>query len=136
VGMGTTGALGWNLCLDEKNGPQNGFKVGDQNGGCTACRGMVKIDFSRAQPSIHFNPEFRALEQVSKFVRRGARRIGVRGEIEGLQAVAFRNPDGRLVFVAHNLTGAALPFQLRDGGGRALDYVLGASDAVTLSWNP
>lgn len=134
VGMGTSGALGWNLCLNEKNGPQNGDKSKPWNGGCTTCRGMVKMDFSGASPEIVYNPEFHALAQVSKFVDKKARRIAMRGEFRGLVAVAFENPDGSLVFVAQNMSDKASKFNVRLPDCRIIQYEIPAKAAVTMKW--
>lgn len=92
---GSTGSLGWNLCLDEKGGPQNG--------GCTSCRGLVTIDQSQGQKVI-FNPEYEALAFVSRAVDPGAVVLSSNyTDVSELINVAVRNPDGRIVVLFHNL---------------------------------
>ena len=65
-------------------------------------------------------PEYYLLGQFSRFIRPGAVRIGVdRGTPETLTAVAFRNPDGRIVVVLVNQTNAEQPFRLHHDGREA-----------------
>lgn len=124
VAQGTTGTLGWNLCLDQNFGPQNG--------GCAQCRGMVTIDTSNNKVTL--NPEFQAVAQVSKFVPKGAKRLELKGGPEGVHAVAFRNPDGKMVFVAQNPHDQPVRFRLRASDCRTVDYEIAAKGAVTFSW--
>lgn len=132
---GTTGALGWNLCLDEKNGPQNGIKDDPMipNGGCTTCRGMVKMDFSGEVPEITYNGEFHALAQVSRFITPGSYRIEVEGDPEGLIGTGFLNADGTIAFVAHNSTDEAKKFRVAIGK-EYFDYELPGKFAATFVW--
>lgn len=132
---GTLGALGWNLCLDEKNGPQNGIK-GDPaipNGGCTDCRGMVQMDFSGKEPKIIYNGEFHALAQVSRFISPKTHRIGMEGEPEGLIAASFLNPGGEIVFAIHNGAQEARAFTVGEGKD-VFSYELPARSAATFVW--
>lgn len=48
----------------------------------------------------------------SHFVRRGARALATSSFCEGLNAAAFRNPDGRLVVVVRNATGKTISYNL------------------------
>lgn len=48
----------------------------------------------------------------SHFVRRGARALATSSFCEGLNAAAFRNPDGRLVVVVRNATDKTIPYNL------------------------
>jgi glucosylceramidase len=133
VNMGTTGALGWNLCLDEKGGPRNG--------GCQDCRGMITTDFTNKDPVVTYNPEFYALSQVSRFIRPGSRRLEVKSsaipkgktDSDTLEATAFSNPDGDFTFVAQNPTDKEAKFRIVLGA-RFLTYELPAKSAVTLTW--
>ncbi|HEY8280377.1 MAG TPA: glycoside hydrolase family 30 beta sandwich domain-containing protein [Bdellovibrionota bacterium] len=134
VSMGTSGALGWNLCLDETNGPQNGFKNIGENGGCTSCRGMVKMDFSQSPARLTYNPEFHALAQVSAFIEPGTRRIGLSGEVPAVQAVAFLNADGTRVVVAQNRGQESVKFRVRAEDNQVVVYEIPARAATTLTW--
>jgi glucosylceramidase len=91
---GSSGGLGWNLCLDETGGPQNN--------GCKDCRGLVTIDQKNHQKVI-FNPEFQALAFSSRALQNGAHRIHSNsGEKKDFTNVAFKNPDGKIVVLLHN----------------------------------
>ena len=75
----------WNLALDAQHGPHVG--------GCRDCTGLATID--RGTGEVAFNGEFYALGHVSKFVQRGAHRIeSTTFATQGVDDVAFRNPDG------------------------------------------
>lgn len=128
INMGTTGSLGWNLCLDHKGGPQNG--------GCSYCRGMVTTDFSKPEkPAIIFNPEFHALAQISRFVESGSKRIHISGEIPDLSATAFLTKDNRIVFVGRSRTNEVVKFRIKEAGSsKTLSYELPPRHVVTLEW--
>lgn len=130
VAMGTTGALGWNLCLDEKGGPQNG--------GCSFCRGSVTTDFSEpASPKVIYNPEYHALAQVSRFTTSASQRIEVKSHgVSNPQGVAFVNKDGSFVFVAQNPEAAAVKFRVRTPDCSDVTSEIPAKGAVTLTWTP
>ncbi|WP_308637882.1 glycoside hydrolase family 30 protein [Paenibacillus silvisoli] len=116
--------LKWNLALDEKNGPKNG--------GCPNCRGFVKIDQKGGE--VSFNSEYYAFGHASKFVKPGAFRIESNSfEGEGIQDVAFRNPDGSIVLIAFNPDESKRTFQVRHRE-RAFEYTLAAGAAATFVW--
>ena len=129
VNIGTTGALGWNLCLDETGGPRNN--------GCEGCRGLVTTDFSKPKAEVTYNPEFHALAQVSRFIRPGSHRIEVVASQapESLITTAFLNEDGSLVFVAENAAEKNQSLRLQTPGGFSLDYEVPAWGAVTFIWS-
>lgn len=116
------GVLMWNLALDENHGPHAG--------GCGDCRGVVTID-SRTG-AVERNQEYYAFGHASRFVRPGARRIAS-VEPEGLQAVAFLNPDGERVLIVLNDAAAPIGFSIREGGRQA-SAVLPARTAATYVW--
>ena len=63
----------WNLALNEHNGP----KTADV-GGCTNCRGLVTVPTTaQSIKDVIFSPEYYALAHASRFVPRGAVRVGV-----------------------------------------------------------
>lgn len=130
VNLGTTGALGWNLCLDQTGGPRNN--------GCEGCQGLITIDSSQEKPKVIYNPEFYALAQVSRFIRPGTHRISVEAQQpnENLQVIAFENSDGSLIFVAENTGNRPQNLQVRQIDGKSLDYELPGQAAVTMRWRP
>lgn len=93
---GSSGGLGWNLCLDEKGGPTNN--------GCPNCRGLVTINKHERNP-IKYNAEFFALAAASRSLKPGAMRVeSTQAKIQGVSNVAFENPDGQLVMLLRNET--------------------------------
>ena len=130
VNMGTTGAMGWNLCLDQDGGPRNN--------GCEGCRGIVTTDFSKKRAQIIYNPEFYALAQVSRFIRPGTRRLGMvnttGGDVDNPQVIAFKNPDQSFVLVAENTLETPVVLHVQTSSGWVLEYPLPGLAAVSLRW--
>jgi len=120
---GSRGSLLWNLALDENYGPHLG--------GCGDCRGVVTVD-SRSG-AITRNVEYYVLGHASRFVRPGARRIASDGGAEGVNHVAFRNPDGGLVLLAHNATGTVQHLTVRSGAKRFM-VDMPAGEVMTFAW--
>lgn len=116
------GVLMWNLALDENHGPHAG--------GCGDCRGVVTID-SRTG-TVERNQEYYAFGHASRFVRPGARRISSL-EPEGLQGVAFVNPDGERVLIVLNEAVTPVSFSIREAGRQA-PAILPARTAATYVW--
>jgi len=126
--VGTTrnwarGVLLWNLALDESHGPHLG--------GCGNCRGVVTIDSKSGD--VTRNVEYYALAHASRFVKPGAQRIES-SRVEGLESVAFRNPDRSTVLIVVNTAGEERRFRVRSHG-RALEYALPAGAVATLRWS-
>jgi glucosylceramidase len=80
----------WNLALDLNNGPYNG--------GCENCTGLVTVDNSYLQYEI----DYYITGHFSKFVDTGAVRLGTDEDVDDIDVVTFRNPDGSHVMVAVN----------------------------------
>jgi glucosylceramidase len=118
-----SGVLLWNLALDPGHGPFTG--------GCGNCRGVVTID--PATGRVTRNVEFYVLGHASRFVLPGAHRIASSGPVDGVENVAFRNPDGALVVVALNGATEARAFAVSDGA-RRFHYTLPAGAVATFRW--
>ncbi len=126
--IGTTrnwarGVLLWNLALDEAHGPHLG--------GCKDCRGVVTIDSKTGE--VTRNPEYYALGHLSRFVRRGARRIASSSPVAGIETVAFLNPDGSRVLLAFNTSDDASEFVVASPDGR-FAYRMPGHAAATFRW--
>ena len=122
--LGLTGAVGWNLCLDEKGGPTNN--------GCPNCRGMVTID---QEKNISVSPEMHALEQTSRYVRRDAVRIGSSNISEfNIRNAAFENPDGSVVLVLRNDNLQPQEVTVRNDECEKTTFTVPASTGITLRW--
>ncbi|WP_127530913.1 glycoside hydrolase family 30 protein [Paenibacillus kobensis] len=113
--------LKWNMALDENYGPTIG--------GCQDCTGVVTIN--QQTGDVTYNTEYYSFGHASKFVRSGAYRIeSGPSDSEGIEQVAFQNPDGSIVLVAMN--SAAEERELRASlGEKSFSYKLPAGAAAT-----
>lgn len=98
---GVNGYIYWNMVLPEGGRSTWGWS---QNA-------MVSVAPDSGRVTL--NPEFHVMKHFSRFIEPGAVRLGVCGPLAG-NAVAFRNPDGRRVLVAHNPWPAARPLTWTD----------------------
>jgi len=122
------GVMLWNIALDENMGPLN-----SDTDGIPMMRGLVTI--TQATGAIAYNVDYYALGHASKFVKPGAYRIYSNtfgpGNVEN---VAFQNPDGSKVLIAHNPTSSSQTVTVCDGT-EAFDYNLGGNCGVTFTWS-
>lgn len=117
----------WNLALDQNHAPFLG--------GCTNCRGVITVNHA-AQPSqVVPTVDYTALAHASKFVAPGAYRVESNTFDQGsLEDVAFRNPDGSLVLLVLNSSGASVAFNIA-WGGKFASYKLSGGAVATFRWN-
>jgi glucosylceramidase len=116
----------WNIALDQNSGPQNG--------GCTACRGVVTVDDSVSPPQLTRNVEYYVLGHLGKFVQPDAYRIDSNTYGSGsLEDVAFLNPDGSIVLLVLNATSGSSTFAVTWNGGNFTD-TLPAGAVATYEW--
>lgn len=120
---GARGVLMWNLALDPAYGPHLG--------GCKDCRGVVTID--PATGKVTRNIEYYAFGHASRFVHQGARRVDSDGGAQGLDHVAFTNPDGSTVLIVCNSATEPRRFTVQ-APGRRFAYELPASGVATFTW--
>jgi glucosylceramidase len=119
--------INWNLALDPTGGPHVG--------GCATCTGIVTIG---PGDTVTPNAEYYALGQLSRFVQPGAVRIastsfGTTGWNGEVMDVAFGNPDGSTVLVAHNENDNAQAFAVQEGQQR-FTYTLPGDSLATFVW--
>lgn len=107
----------WNLALDKKGKP---------NIGPFSCAGLVTADVETQE--ISYSGQYWALWHLSRFVRRGARRIESAGDHPGLSHVAFLNPDGGVVLLITNAGPARQVALVLDGSELRCEAT---SDSVT-----
>lgn len=117
------GVLFWNLALDERGGPHAG--------GCDTCRGVVTVDSRTGRVSR--TDDYYALAHASRFVRRDAYRIGSSEAAQGVDNVAFLNPDGTVALVVVNSSPASRAFSV-SGAGARFDYALPGKSLATFVW--
>jgi glucosylceramidase len=83
--------VSWNVLLDENGNPNIGpFK----------CGGVVTINSKTGE--LTRSGQYWAFAHYSKAIRRGARAVASQGKIDGVDHVAFENPDGTHVIVITN----------------------------------
>lgn len=83
--------VGWNLALDEAGRP---------NIGPASCGGVVTVNSQTHE--ITRSGQYWAFAHYSKFTQRGARVVGSESKVDGVEQVAFENPDGSHVLVITN----------------------------------
>lgn len=102
----TSAAVEWNLILDENGGPCHDRKTG----GCKA-----PVIYDHETDELSFQPVYYATAHFSRFIRRGAVRLGSSTFSEGIKAAAFENPDGQIILVVLNCTEASCESWIRLG---------------------
>ena len=112
---------GWNLALDEKGRP---------NIGPFPCGGLVTIHSETKK--ITYSGQYWAFAHFSRNIRRGARRFESAGKMQGVEHVAFENPDGQKVVVLTN-AGVAKSVSIKFADKTA-EVSLAADSVSTLSF--
>ena len=103
---GVSGSCDWNLVLDTKGGPHHA-----RFGGCAA-----PIMYDAAADTLELTPAYYYVGHFSKFIKRGARRIGTSKYSPRIQVCAFENPDGTIVAIVLNQSPRRVPFNLKYNG--------------------
>jgi glucosylceramidase len=119
--------VNWNVALDPSGGPHVG--------GCGTCTGILTVG---PGDTVTPDAEYYALGHLSRFVRPGAVRIastsfGTVGWNGQVMDVAFRNPDGSTVLVAHNENDNPQAFSVSENG-QSFDYTLPGGALATFVW--
>ncbi len=120
-----TGALGWNLCLNESGGPHIG-------GGCKDCRGLITI---KQDKTLEFAPEFHALEMASRHIKPGSRQFNVQTKgAKDLQSTAFLNPDGGRVLITRNDSQEEKSITIQNEACETAELRIPAQAAASIYW--
>lgn len=119
----------WSLALDETLGP-NLTEDAPPLGGCNTCTPLITVNSKTG--AVMKDIEYYTIGHYSKFVLPGARRI-FSGNTNGIDTVAFMNPDGSKALVAFNNTTASVSFYVQ-WGTQAFPYTLASHAAVTFTW--
>lgn len=96
----------WNMFLDEDGGPDH-WKDEQKATGWEEDKiwvGESPIVYDRKKKELDVRSSYYYMGHFSKFIHRGARRIGVSCFDSRIETCAFRNPDGSIVCVALNRT--------------------------------
>jgi len=116
----------WNLALDSSYGPHNG--------GCGNCYGFVTIT-PETETGFTFNYDYYSIGHASKFVTSGAYRIASTSfQYEGLESVAFQNPDASKVLIVSNTHTTDKVFTVQ-WGDQAFAYTLPSGTIATFTWD-
>ena len=91
--------LDWNLLLNEKGGPNH---VGNY------CDAPIMADVQNDKLYIH--DSYYYMGHFSKYVKKGARRVGSSKWTPEIDTVSFCNPDGSIVSIVLNATETDIPF--------------------------
>lgn len=117
------GVIFFNAALDTTSGPHKG--------GCLTCTGVVTVEPLTGTYSK--NVQYYSLGHLSRYVQRGAVRIGSTEVVDTVLSVAFANPDGTLVLVAYNPDGIDHDPIVTSPAG-SFKFHLPAGAAVTFRW--
>jgi glucosylceramidase len=120
--------VNWNVALDPSGGPHVG--------GCATCTGILTVG---PGDTVTRNAEYYTLGHLSRFVRPGAVRIastsfGTTGWNGQIMDVAFRDPDGTTVLVAHNENDNPQTFAVLENG-QSFTYTLPGGALATFTWS-
>ncbi|HZO74040.1 MAG TPA: malectin domain-containing carbohydrate-binding protein [Ktedonobacteraceae bacterium] len=113
----------WNVALDPNHGPHTG--------GCPDCLGVVTVD--QATGNVTLTNDYYLVGHFSKFAVPGAFHI-TSNNVGSVEDVAFKNPDGSKVVVAHNNGSGSSTFQVL-WGNQGFNYTLPAGATVTFKWS-
>ena len=102
LNSGMTGFLDWNIFLDEKGGPNH---VGN------FCDAPIMVDTQTGEMEVKLSFDY--IGHFSKYIKPGAKRIGLTKYTAELEATAFQNPEGTIILVALNQTEKSLPVVIR-----------------------
>ena len=119
--------INWNVALDPSGGPHVG--------GCANCTGILTVG---PGDQVTRNAEYYTLGHLSRFVAPGAVRIastsfGTTGWNGEVMDVAFRDPNGTTVLVAHNENDSPQAFAVQEGD-RSFTYTLPGDSLATFTW--
>lgn len=92
----------WNLLLDAEGGPNH---VGN------LCDAPVMVDTQTGE--VHIHDSYYYIGHFSKYVKKGAKRIGSSRWSTELETVSFKNPDGSIVSIVLNTTDNDIDFTFK-----------------------
>jgi len=92
----------WNLLLNEEGGPNH---VGN------LCDAPIMVDTKTKEIYVH--DSYYYIGHFSKYVKKGAKRIGSSRWCDDIETVSFKNPDGSIVSVVLNATDNDLDFTFK-----------------------
>ncbi len=109
----TSAITDWNILLDTEGGPFHWRRTG-----CSS-----PFQYDEKNDKLIATPVATAFSHFSKFVKKGAVRLGVSSYSSFLCSTAFQNPDGSLVVVVLNKAKKKVPLNLRINEDVAQTYL-------------
>ena len=110
----------WNLMLDETGGPTH---IGN------FCNAPVMADTQKDEVTL--TPSYYYIGHFSKFIKRGATRVGLSRYTDKVEAAAFKNPDGGMVIAVLNSGEKDISFTLKQDEV-IVDLTAGARSMMTI----
>lgn len=117
---GTVAWFDWNILLDEKGGPNHAGNF------CFA-----PVHFNTQTGETIYTNCYYYIGHFSKFIQRGAKRIGVSSSRDHIQTTGFINPDGRIIVVILNRSDNATDLKVCIGS-QAADLKSPAHSIITV----
>lgn len=114
------GYIDWNLFLDNLGGPNHVNNV---------CDAPIILDIFPEK--IILETSYYYIGHISKFVKPGAKRIGLTKNADNLSSIAFKNPNGEIVLVVMNDTNDKQEFTA-DLTGKTTSYEIPARSIMTI----
>lgn len=108
----------WNLLLNEEGGPNH---VGNY------CDAPIMADTKKDEIYVH--DSYYYIGHFSKFIKKGAKRIGSSKWISEIDTVSFKNPDGSVVSIVLNMTDADKEFCFSIEG----EFIQGKAEAHSIA---
>jgi len=98
LNAGMTGFIDWNILLDDRGGPNHVKNY---------CEAPIMADVSRDELYVKLSYDY--IGHFSRYIKKGAKRIGFSKYTKDLDVTAVKNPDGSIVLVFLNATEKAIP---------------------------
>jgi len=117
---GASAYLYWNISVDQNGMSTWGWR---QNG-------LVTVD--DATKTFRYNPDYYLMKHLSHFVDVGAKRLETSGTCD--DALAFVNPDGRLVLLVRNAAPGGRFVEICAGGRTAIAQLAADSISTVTMW--
>ena len=120
---GISGSIDWNLLLDAEGGPNH---VGN------FCEAPIML--TEDGQNFEIRGEYAYIGQFSRYIRPGAVAVGSSVYSSGVEATAFRNPDGTFAVVTLNRTERSQRVCVSTGEETGYNYTLSPHSIATLVW--
>lgn len=123
LNAGISGSIDWNLLLDHKGGPNH---VGN------FCEAPMMLNEDGTDFEI--KSEYYYIGHFSRYIRPGARCLGLSVYGPAVEAVAFQNPDGTKAAVVMNRTESSQAVSLTENGVEGFNFTLEKHTIATVCW--